>query len=263
MSDLHDAAEEGRLETVRRILKEQPQDLNATSPLGDTPLHLAASQQHTRVVQFLLKQGADLDRKGNQGNTPLHYAADAGSVDVVKILLQHGADLEVKNDRGQTPLLVAAHHIEVGRPITEAVVKLLLKRGATYDIESAVVLGDVARVRDLLTSYPKLLEKLPREKHVRLIHLAVDKPEIMHELLQHGGDPNAASKRGYFRVAPLLRVSDPIVAELLLQHGADANARNAKGETRLQLARRFSESALEEVLLRAEKASTKPRPRKQ
>jgi ankyrin repeat protein len=54
---------------------------------GTTPLHNAAENGHTKVVQALLKSGAQVDKEDNGGQTPLLYAAWRGHAEVVQTLL--------------------------------------------------------------------------------------------------------------------------------------------------------------------------------
>jgi ankyrin repeat protein len=248
--ELHEAAEEGDLTTLRALLQAHPERVNDRSELGDTPLHCAAYQKQDKAVKLLLDAGADLDARGDHGRTPLHCAAVAGAVETARLLIQRGADLEAVDERDQTPLLAAVNHVEVGRPETQKLVKLLLKSGAHYDLESAVVQQDAKRVQEILSTDPDTLRKLPKEKQAVLIHMAVHDPTVMKLLLQHGVDPNARTKKGAFASPPITRVTDPIVAEVLLQHGADPNAKNAEGRTRLQDAKKYKEAELEQVFVR-------------
>src|SRR5262245_43940167 len=234
--DLHTAAEEGNVKTIREILKVHPERVNERSELKDTPLHCAAYQKQYTVVQLLVEAGADIEAQGDHERTPLHSAAVAGDVKSARLLIQRGANLEAIDDRGQTPLLTAAHHVEVGRPETQQMVTLLIMSGATYDLESAVLQQDVKQVQHILTKKPDALTSLSNDKQVTMIHSALSDPLIMSLLLQHGGDPNAHLNKSVFSFPPLTRVSDPKVAEVLLENGADVNATNKEGKTRLQLA---------------------------
>ena len=116
MYELHDAAEQGDFDAVKRILATHPHAVNEKSDLGDTALHDASLNNQVAVAKLLVKYGADVNRKGNKGKTPLHYAAEGGAIDVVKFLVKQGARLEESDDRGQTPLMTAVNHTELGAP---------------------------------------------------------------------------------------------------------------------------------------------------
>ena len=53
---------------------------------GISPLHLAAQNGHTQVVELLLEHEAEKDIKNNQGFTPLSLAAQKGHTQVVELL---------------------------------------------------------------------------------------------------------------------------------------------------------------------------------
>lgn len=57
---LHDAAEIGDLEGVRRLILDRA-DIFATDRYGLSALHLAAREDHMNVVQQLVRGGADLN----------------------------------------------------------------------------------------------------------------------------------------------------------------------------------------------------------
>jgi uncharacterized protein len=55
-------------------------DINATNPVGDTTVHIAAAQGYTDVVKLLAERGADLNVRNSRGLTPLGaLAASSGS----------------------------------------------------------------------------------------------------------------------------------------------------------------------------------------
>jgi ankyrin repeat protein len=46
--------------------------------------------------------GADIQIKNSNGNSPIHFAAANGRSDIVNILLDRGADIEDLTDEGKT-----------------------------------------------------------------------------------------------------------------------------------------------------------------
>lgn len=59
-----------------------PDDVNTSDCLGNTPLHHAAKAGHFGMCNVLMEKGAVIDLAGQDGNTPLHLAYLSGSVDV-------------------------------------------------------------------------------------------------------------------------------------------------------------------------------------
>lgn len=102
-------------------LLEQGIDVDVTNNEGQTPLHLAASQELVEMVTFLLENHADVHATDNDGWDALMYAVSNGSPEVVKVLVEHGAEV---NQAGYTPLMAAAR-----RGYTD-VVNVLLQYGA-------------------------------------------------------------------------------------------------------------------------------------
>ncbi|MEE8216502.1 MAG: ankyrin repeat domain-containing protein, partial [Acidiferrobacterales bacterium] len=57
---LHDAAENGDLDKVKRLIGEGA-DVNARDDYSLTPLHFSAGAGHTAVVELLIAEGADVN----------------------------------------------------------------------------------------------------------------------------------------------------------------------------------------------------------
>ncbi|MEX1023961.1 MAG: ankyrin repeat domain-containing protein [Planctomycetota bacterium] len=124
--DVFEAAASGDLAELRRVLAADPGLVDARSPDGFTPLHLAAFLGRPRAVRVLLAQGADADSvAGNPSAvTPLHSAAASRRADVVRVLLAGGADPDARQAGGFTALQSAALHGDV------AMTTALLAHGA-------------------------------------------------------------------------------------------------------------------------------------
>jgi hypothetical protein len=76
MNDIHQAAQDGNLEKVTALLKENPGCVSATDEEGRTPLHVAALFRRVEVIKLLLASNADVNAKDNDGHTPLQTFAD-------------------------------------------------------------------------------------------------------------------------------------------------------------------------------------------
>ncbi|XP_043473686.1 uncharacterized protein LOC122505882 [Leptopilina heterotoma] len=123
-SKLHLAVREGQVETVEEIIKQEALNFDKNSIANRlavyvavengneeilkillnagysfeifknrSPLHVAATFNHTRLVEMLLNVGGDLNLKTDDGETLLHFAATAGQPTVVKFLLKAGIDI--------------------------------------------------------------------------------------------------------------------------------------------------------------------------
>lgn len=89
-----------------------------------SPLHRAARNGHTDIVESLLAKGANVnDVGGSDGWTPLHYAAWHGHKNMTELLLDKGADVNAKDSHGKEPLDYAR---QGGRM---DVVEMLIDRG--------------------------------------------------------------------------------------------------------------------------------------
>lgn len=75
--------------------------------VGKTPVSLAASMEHTKVMEMLLKNGSDVNTHDGRGMTALCYALSKRNEGMVNLLLKYGADVNTKCDGSHTPLLLA------------------------------------------------------------------------------------------------------------------------------------------------------------
>ena len=126
-----------------------------SSFLGETALHLAASQGTTEIVESLLGAGADFNAKDRFGRTPLHRAVWSDDILTIERLIHAGADVEARSEDGRTPLLEACSARDES---TYAAIHFLLKAGA--DVNTA----DHERVTPLIAS-----ARVARADTVRLL----------------------------------------------------------------------------------------------
>lgn len=104
-----------------------------TDDQGRTALHVAASNNHLRVVAALIGAGADVNAEADRGGeTPLHLAAERGHLAVCECLVFNKAQLEVKDEAGQTPLQLAEQN---GHKLVARAIRRHLQEGFGRETE--------------------------------------------------------------------------------------------------------------------------------
>lgn len=101
---LLDAAWQGDLEEVRKMIEEEGVSPDACNADGVTALHCAAASANYPMVEYLLEVGANVNVADDHGWTPLHSAAYNNHHETVELLLAYGADVEALDSQGQTPI---------------------------------------------------------------------------------------------------------------------------------------------------------------
>jgi hypothetical protein len=101
---------------------------------GPSPLHIAVESEYKEAVKLLLDLGSNVNIVDSTGATPLHYISleHIVNLDIMKLLLQNGADPNVQDKDGDTALLsISKRYIPlIPIPGSEKYLKLLLDHGA-------------------------------------------------------------------------------------------------------------------------------------
>ena len=84
-------------------------DANAQTRSENTPLHAAAYQGHSDVVELLIANDADVNASDMRGWIPLHAAVDQGHAAVADLLIVKGADLNARMKGGGYTVLDLAN----------------------------------------------------------------------------------------------------------------------------------------------------------
>jgi ankyrin repeat protein len=169
--NIWEAAKDGDLGELQRLVGHDPGLLDEKSLGGWTPLMHASQAGHVDVVQWLLDWGAAINESANDGMTPLYLACHKGHSPVVRLLLESGADpfSSAGKEIGCTPLMTACArgHVEVVR-------WMLGHSSAKANINHRNVFGAPA-----------------------LSHACnYGRAEVVRALLESGADPTIASHRG-------------------------------------------------------------------
>ena len=103
--NMRNALRNGDRQEFNRVLRENPEAVNAKGPSGSTPIMYAALYGDGQTVRLLLDKGANPNAQNNHGATALMYAID--NEEKTKLLLDHGADPNLRSGEGRTALLIA------------------------------------------------------------------------------------------------------------------------------------------------------------
>lgn len=230
---------------------------------ADHPIHIAAERGNVAQVRGLLDADAELlHRSDRAGGHPLHRAVIGRSRAVVTLLLDRGADVHALHGAGhgsqagyapqdlepidlaiwggprnvQPPVwrmaMAYARRLLSGRRKQagvwpERMARLLIARGAAYDLTIAAALGDMTRVTAILTEDPdRIRETRPNLRRPLTAAVEFGHHAIARLLLERGADPTWPDVDDSPRGAALhaaARAGDRTMVELLLAHGADPN----------------------------------------
>lgn len=83
---VHLAAGSNYLGALTELLERRPQDVDAKTNIGITPLMMAATEGHAEAVTLLLKFGADRTLKDDEGLTAKDVAVKNGNEALVPLL---------------------------------------------------------------------------------------------------------------------------------------------------------------------------------
>ncbi|XP_034187446.1 ankyrin repeat domain-containing protein 49 [Osmia lignaria lignaria] len=107
--EILNAAENGELDKVKKLITINLGLLEATDKDGYTPLHRACYGNHVEIVEYLIQAGAKINAETLDGWQPLHSACCWNNVECAAVLIANGADINAKSKGDQTPLhLVSA-----------------------------------------------------------------------------------------------------------------------------------------------------------
>jgi len=194
---IHEAAKQGNLAAVKRLLDQDPSLVNHRDSDGNTPLHWAAChgrtiialpmpdrkalEQLNRVVNYrdYLKEPS-----GNPSN-PRWEETNRQYNEIIHLLIKHGAIVNQQNKAGATPLHSAAC---IGN---EGAGRLLLENGALINQKDNF--GDTP------------LHKAACRRNFKFVHFLLERGA---SIIKNNADKtpiDSAIKRGYDSVANLIQ----------------------------------------------------------
>jgi ankyrin repeat protein len=158
------------------------------------------------------------------GMTPLHFAARAGYYDVANVLLRCGADVNARDRQGNTALIEACHGGPWKPQADDQIVQLLLDNNAHVDLFKAAAIGRADLIEAILDDTANVIDDLNMEEETAL-HVAAQNNQFaaVKLLVERGANINRSDAVG---IAALHRTSGQCSDELiqyLIDHGANAH----------------------------------------
>lgn len=204
----------------------------------DQEVHRSIQRKDVSKTKELLNANNNVvNSPGALGRTPLHYAVEVEHQELVRLLIEHGADIDAfgfsSDDRlgghGFRPITLSLWHHPYWRQRNNYdIARILIDRGSYYSLTIAAALGDMDRVKQLISTEgadPNFEEsggKRPLSAASERNHY-----EIVKYLLDCGANPNLTEgpncPKGY-ALWSAARFGHREIAELLLENGADPNA---------------------------------------
>jgi ankyrin repeat protein len=221
----HEYLERGEPEKAIETMAADPKWITVLDESERMPLHVASWYGPPSAVEWLLEHGADVDTPDTFGLTPLHYAQDPA---IVRLLLARKADLTVRGNRDRTPPQHAAWRFaeasDKDRERWQQIVAIYEEAMGGKDLTMAVILGDIARVKEILSKSPELADDPEGES---LLRIAVSRGnfEICRYLLEEHRVDVDDWERGHGYSILKVALSRPDIVRLLIRHGADLKTR--------------------------------------
>lgn len=247
------------IEKLELIFTKVPNiDVNYTDKNGYSLVCFAIHFGKVASVKFLIEKGADIHQRNNEfySETPLHLAARDFNTDIIQLLLYAGADIHAKNTENQTPLIFALGHENID-------LKMFADAGAdmfTVDrynktaLHYAAQAGFVKTIQDLLARGLDLNAQDDAGNNALHYAARAQSHQALEILITAGGNIETRDIYGHtpLHIASMFaEETSHQKVELLIAQGADIHAKSTDEATPLCMAVQAGSLAAVEILIAA------------
>ena len=212
LGSIHDAAANGDLDAVKKIVEQNPRLVNQDDEHEWRPIFHAGLRRRYDVVKYLIDNGADLAAHDGYA---IHYAGEVpDNKEVVALIIAYGG--------------LDAH----AEPSSETARQFIY----------AVFLANVQRVNAMLRDNPALVQ----ERYARgdtALHHATRNGDlgIVEQLVGSGADVDVTSDHGHFPLYCAAGHGHVETTRYLVEQGADLRARLGDGKTVVEWLKQFAD----------------------
>ncbi|KAK4196139.1 ankyrin repeat-containing domain protein [Triangularia verruculosa] len=234
------AAELGHVEVFKALYRAKA-DLTIEDKYGHTPIYWACYNNRHEVLSFFVAEASETSRKYYRGRNIFFLAAGHGSVEDVKRLVN--SDPDIRDEDGLTPLMFACERSHQENVIT------LLDLGANASLKTAggrtalhfAVMGDIAAplILRLIASGCEV-DAQDSDGETPLIRAArANKPNTINTLLDLGANASLKTAKGRtaLHFTALNNITAPLILRLIASN-CEVDARDSDGDTPLMCAAR-------------------------
>ncbi|KAI5836801.1 ankyrin repeat-containing domain protein, partial [Morchella snyderi] len=227
----------GSIRLVNGLLEPLQDGVNLTRQIqnGNTPLHVAVTENLVELVRFWLDDGVDPEARDGSGETALACAITASSMDAARLLLSRGADLGRAVTGSSMWRREMMRNIDMLGLLFEFGLDVEHGMGGMRMLQNAVCIGDSGLVKFLLGKGANV-NALDSNQETAL-HFAVgwSNRGMVMLLLESGANVNARDTNHKTPLHIAVGRGRRRMVQLLLESGADANARDNSQTTLLHL----------------------------
>lgn len=226
---LHDAIKQGDIEAIQDDFATTY--LNLADQNGDAPLHTAIEYSPDTVRKLLKFDAVEIEATNNDGMTPLTVAAANGQAELVELLLEHGARTQ-PDQEGDAPIIEAARN----KNATDALCTLLESDPDSQDVvDRALVQCIPGGGRDNVVMIAKN-DAVSQSGRQEALLRATRKNEIelVRCLLKNGARLNRTKHTNTTPLQIALSNRHFNLVDLLLEKGADPTSTDSDGHNALR-----------------------------
>ncbi|MCG8525080.1 MAG: ankyrin repeat domain-containing protein [Opitutales bacterium] len=226
-SEIHESVISGDFDRVRELIESDEGLLQSLDHLEQTPLHLACSNAHWEIVDYLIHKGANVDARTEYGVSVLSYAIrdSADCLDTLRLLVEKGAEINVEHSAIGSPL-----HAAVNRGNLEAV-EFLIQQGADIEVQGrygSPLQMNIIFIENENDEMAKHLVKLGASASeysygMNAMHLAAlkDKWELIQIMIDHHWEVDVKDDYGHTPLFYAARHGNRNAYDTLIAAGAD------------------------------------------